>query len=265
MTVVDVARDFVEVTGPEAATFLQGQLSQDVLTLAQGQSAWSFVLQPSGKVEVLVRVLRTAPDGFVLDTDAGWRDQLVARLQRFKLRTKADIAPLDWQCRWDFGTVAEVAHAWRVCGWDGKPMAWVGAEPPIEPTAGLEEYESARIRHAWPAMGSELDEKTIPAETGILAATVSFTKGCYTGQELVARIDSRGNNPPRHLEVVHLDDESAALAPGDAITIDGRKIGRITSAAGAWGLGYIGRGHDAGEAVEVAGRDGRLIERPAAD
>ena len=94
---------------------------------------------------------------------------------------------------------------------------------------------------------------------------MSFTKGCYTGQELVARIDSRGNNPPRHLEVVHLDDESAALAPGDAITIDGRKIGRITSAAWAWGLGYIGRGDEAGDAIEVAGRGARLIERPAAD
>jgi folate-binding protein YgfZ len=265
VTVVDVARDFVEVTGPEAATFLQGQLSQDVSTLAQGQSAWSFVLQPSGKVDVLVRVLRTAADGFVLDTEAGWRDQLIARLQRFKLRTKADIAPLEWQCRWDFGTVADVTHAWRVCGWDGKPTAWVGAAPPIEPTAGSEEYESARIRHAWPAMGTELDEKTIPAETGILAATVSFTKGCYTGQELVARIDSRGNNPPRHLEVAHLDDESAALAPGDAITVDGHDIGRITSAVGAWGLGYIGRGHEAGGPVEIAGRAARLIERLAAD
>ena len=93
-----LARDFVQIAGPEAEAYLQGQLSQDVAAIAPGASAWSFLLQPQGKVDARVRVLRHTLDRFTLDVDGGFGDAVLARLQRFKLRTKADIEALDWRC-----------------------------------------------------------------------------------------------------------------------------------------------------------------------
>src|SRR5207253_2376030 len=78
-------RDFVVASGPDAAAFLQGQLSQDVEKLAVGSAAWSFLLQPQGKVDAFLRVMRRADGEFVLDTDAGWGDRVLERLNRYKL------------------------------------------------------------------------------------------------------------------------------------------------------------------------------------
>ena len=93
-----VPRDVVRVAGPEAESFLQGQLTQDIAAVGAGGSAWSLLLQPQGKVDALLRVARTGDGEFVLDTDGGWGDRVVERLQRFKLRIKADIETLDWKC-----------------------------------------------------------------------------------------------------------------------------------------------------------------------
>src|SRR5688572_32070787 len=79
-------RDVLRVGGPDAVSFLQGQVSQDVLALDVGGSAWSFLLQPQGKVDALVRLTRTAEDEVVADVDAGYGDAVAARLNRFKLR-----------------------------------------------------------------------------------------------------------------------------------------------------------------------------------
>src|SRR5687768_12379363 len=97
-----VPRDVVRVSGPDAISFLQGQLSQDVDGLAVGATAWSLLLQPQGKVDALVRVTRIADDAVVLDVDGGFGDAVVTRLDRFKLRVKADIDALDgWTCTRD--------------------------------------------------------------------------------------------------------------------------------------------------------------------
>lgn len=213
------ARDVVRVAGPDALSFLQGQLSQDLHPLAVGSSAWSWVLQPQGKVDALVEVTRTADDAFELAVDGGHGHALHARISRFKLRTKVDI------------TLEEA-----------------GA-PPLAAT------EADRIERGWPAMGKELDERTIPAETGLVGLTVSFTKGCYTGQELVARIDSRGGNVPRHLR--RLRASEGEIAAGSAIVVDGREVGTVTSSAGPVALGYVAR------AVEGAAT-GRVGSTPVA-
>src|SRR5262249_37222835 len=81
-------RDGIFARGPEAAAYLQGQLSQDVVAMRDDFSAWSWVLSPQGKVDALVRVTRRSEDDWLLDTDAGWGEALVMRLKRFKLRTK---------------------------------------------------------------------------------------------------------------------------------------------------------------------------------
>ena len=207
-------RDRVRVAGPEAESFLQGQLSQDIVAIAVGQSALSFILQPQGKVDALVRLARVADDEFVLDTDAGWGDAVVTRLNRFKLRTKVDIELLD-------------------------PIA-----------DDRFDDEKARIHAGFPKMDAEIDERTIPAELGqsIIDQAVSFTKGCYTGQELVARIDSRGGHVPRKLRLIRLDGEAPV---GASVEVGGKSVGALTSVAGDVALAFIGRAVDAPADAEV--------------
>ena len=201
MTSVD--RDVVVVEGPDAESFLQGQLSQDVAALAVGEEALSFLLQPQGKVDALLRVRRDGPERFLLDVDAGWGQAVVDRLSRFKLRVKCEIS---------------------LAGTEALPPPW-GA--------------GSRVAAAWPAMGKELDDKTIPGETGLVDRTVSFTKGCYTGQELVARIDSRGGNVPRHLRRLVLGAEG--VPEGASVVVDGKERGRVTTVEGGEALAYVQR------------------------
>ena len=199
-----IERDVVVVEGPDAESFLQGQLSQDVAALGEGEAALSFLLQPQGKVDALLRVRRAGPPRFELDVDAGFGQRVVERLNRFKLRVKCEIS-LD------------------------------GPRPMDEPWGGGD-----RVASGWPAMGAELDDGVIPAETGLVDRAVSFTKGCYTGQELVARIDSRGGNVPRRLRVLAL--ESSAPV-GAALEFEGRGRGAITSVSAdeRFALAYVHR------------------------
>lgn len=247
----EVRRDVLAVEGPEAAAFLQGQLSQDVAALAPGASAWSFLLQPQGKVDALVRVLRRDDDRFVVDVDAGFGEAVRARLQRFKLRTKAEIEPLPWRCVAVRGARAhEVAGAAAdgvgafavVADWPGLPGVDLLGPSPVVPedavAVDLSALEVARVEAGWPAMGAELTPDTIPAEVGLVPLAVSFTKGCYTGQELVARIDSRGGNVPRVLRGLVAP---AALSVGQELRDDtGRVVGVVTSVAASPTLGWIG-------------------------
>jgi folate-binding protein YgfZ len=254
-------RDVVAATGPEAAVFLQGQLSQDVLALGDGATSWSWVLAPTGKVDALVRVARLAEDDWLLDTDAGWGEALLTRLNRFKLRTKVELAARPWQVlglrdgRAQVAGQAVVIDAWRYL--DGVDL--LGPDLSVPEGWGLmepDEYEAVRIAAGLPKMGAELTEKTIPAETGLIDQTVSFTKGCYTGQELVARIDSRGGHVPRHLRGLLL---AAPIGAGsELVDATGRTAGTVTSAAptpsGAWvGLGYVRRGVDVPSSLWAAG------------
>ncbi|MSZ92646.1 MAG: hypothetical protein F2584_01015, partial [Actinobacteria bacterium] len=103
-----VERDVVSVSGPDAARYLQGQLSQDVVAMV-GDSAWSFLLAPTGKVDAWLRVHRIDSENYILETDPGYGDVLVTRLKRFLLRTKATITDPQncvlLQHRWDSSLV----------------------------------------------------------------------------------------------------------------------------------------------------------------
>ena len=113
-------------------------------------------------------------------------------------------------------------------------------------------FEQARIRAGVPRLGLDIGENTIPAEGGanLIEGSVSFTKGCYTGQELVARIDSRGGNVPRPLRVLIGDQ---ALEIGGVVIFDGRETGVVTSAAGNVGLATVMRRVEPGSLVSVNG------------
>ena len=201
-----VPRDFVQVEGADAASFLQGQLSQDIQPLSVGDSAWSFLLQPQGKVDAWLRVTRVADDGFVLDVDEGFADAVLDAAQPVQapgegraVRARLALCRVPGPGAADEAlTAAGASDSARAFAVDA---AWPGIEafdvigpsdsvPDNEAAASIEQYERARIESGVPAMGRELTEATIPAESGVVARSVSFTKGCFTGQELVARIDS---------------------------------------------------------------------------
>jgi folate-binding protein YgfZ len=223
---VAVPRDVVRVSGPDALTYLQGQVSQDLLPMAIGDRRWTFLLQPTGKIDVLARVERTADDAFVFDVDPGYGEALVARVNRFKIRVKVDVEPLPWQV---------------LCVPDGEDLVGPNPEPPDGLRVGTpDELEAARIADGWPAMGAEIvPGETIPAETGVTAVAVDFRKGCYPGQELVERMDSRGASAPRSLRIL---DVGPGARPGDPIEHDGQQVGVLTSVAGTTALGYVKRG-----------------------
>jgi hypothetical protein len=228
-------RDVVAATGPEAGTFLQGQLSQDVLALGDGTSAWSWVLAPTGKVDALVRVTRLSADDWLLDTDGGWGEALVTRLNRFKLRTKVELAKRSWPV---LGLRGEQADAHGLGEsvtvkppWPGLNGLDVLTSAPVVPDGlpvmSAEEYEAERIAAGIPKMGAELTE------------------------ELVARIDSRGGNVPRHLRGVVLPERVERGT--ELLDAEGRAAGTLTSVGhsprrGWVGLGYVRRG------VDVPGR-----------
>jgi folate-binding protein YgfZ len=253
-----LARDVLSVSGADAADYLQGQCSQDLAVLEVGQAADSLLLAPEGKVVALIRVLRRAEDSFVLDVDAGFGDAVAARLQRFLLRAKVAVEVLDWECialRGDFADAAPGVGvpgdgAWSLPvdwnGWRGVDLlgpAGTMTTPDDVLWCGQDAWEACRIESGVPVTGRELDEGTIPAESGLVERTVSFTKGCYTGQELVARIESRGSRVARRLCGLVLDAsvEPAGLIGADLVVADSEKgVGRVTSAALCPGLDAVG-------------------------
>jgi folate-binding protein YgfZ len=234
-----LARDVVLVRGPDAATFLQGQLSQDVAALEVGGSAFSLLLQPQGKVDAWLRVTRTADDQFALDVDAGWGEHVITRLKRFLLRTKAEIEPVDWPVTAILdSSVPLPAGAHRAVSElpnDGYVALNAGV-PEGATDVGPGVYEDLRVRAGVPRMGRELDESTIPASAGIVDRSVSWTKGCYTGQELVARIDSRGDKVPTKLRRI-----TGEVPEGATLHVGDREVGHVTSAAAGAALGYVRR------------------------
>ena len=265
-----IDRDVLRVSGPDALSYLQGQASQDFVSMTLGDTRWTLLLSPAGKVDAWLRVTRTQDEEFVLDTDGGWGETMLTRLNRFKLRTKVEFEPVvGWRCLALRGRALEHPQA--------RPIVWPGTEgvdllgPDVEPPDDLpivDRYERARIEAGVPAMGRELTDATIPVEAGqwLIDASVSFTKGCFTGQELVARIDSRGGNAPRPvrgLRIAGRAEVGAAVA-----ALDGRGLGVLTS---VWfdadrdesvALAPLSRVVEPPSAVTVDGVEAEVVELP---
>lgn len=267
-----IERDGVRVSGPDAATFLQGQLSQDLDALAVSTSTWTLVLQPDGKIHTWARLTKIAADAFLLDTDHGAGAALQQRLSRFLIRTKADVEPVALSgCavrgvdlpRPELPDGVLRLPAPLHAGYD---LLGAGAAAPEGvPTADQTVLEIDRVERGIPRMGHELDDSVIPAEVGqwMIDESVSFTKGCYVGQELVARIDSRGGNVPRTLRAIICD---APVAVGDEVTAEG-PASVVTSAVaspthGNVALAYCGRKVEPGHAVVVGSTQGIVHELP---
>ena len=245
---VGTERDVLLVAGADAAGFLQGQLSCDVDALVPGEVSPSLLLRPDGKLHSVLRLHRLGPERFACDMAPGLGEAALARLERFKLRVAVEMEVRPQAMLSLRGAAAVAPEVPPVGEPDGEvlraviPADWAGVAgwdvvaPVVPPVAGArpcrpEALEALRIEAGVPAWGRELTEGLIAAEAGIVAGHVSFTKGCYVGQELVARIESRGGNVPRHLRGVLLEGDAPATA-GTTLTDDtGSAVGRITSSA----------------------------------
>ncbi|AKL73531.1 folate-binding protein YgfZ [Actinobacteria bacterium IMCC26256] len=218
-------KDVVRVTGADTWSFLQSLLSQDVLGMEQGERRSALMLTPQGKVEVLLGVVREGDDA-LLDTDSGWGEALKNVLSRYKIRTAVEVS-----------------------------LESLGDEP-------SDQSELERIQNGTPRMGFDLDSSVIPQEAALEIESVSFTKGCFVGQELVCRIDSRGH-VNRHLRLITNSSE-VTLVKGDSLLQGGKVVGEITSSAPGFALGYVRREVEIGSTLEVSGTVVRVLERPVA-
>jgi hypothetical protein len=229
---VPLVRDVITVTGADAATFLHSQVSQDVASMEAGDSRNAFVLEPTGKITSIVRITRGGLDRFVIDTEPGFGDATLARLSRFKIRVDAamELTTQTWRAIRGLRdtNVSGGIPAWRMDNTAFDVFASSAAMPNAIPEGTPELFHAERLRAAWPLMGVDVAHDMIPAETPIVESAVSFTKGCYPGQELVERMDSRGSRAPKSLVVVSC---SSDVRPGDPVMVGDESVGVYTSIA----------------------------------
>ncbi len=218
-------------------------LSQDV-AFDVGESREALLLTAKARLIAPMVVLRLGHEDYLLSTEAGLGSLVSDRLRRARFAAKVDIEPEPHDAvlvlaeeRPD-GTVYPVADY-------GEP-AWEVLDELIPDPVQLvaeEDLELRRIMAATPRVGREIDDRVLPAEVGLVERAVSFTKGCYPGQEPVARLHYRGH-ANRGLRVLRVD--SHELPPYDAeLMLDGKAVGRVTSSIGAHGgvvaLAYVRR------------------------
>jgi len=247
-----IERDVITVTGSDAKTYLHSQLSQDIASMQPGDVRVSLLLQPTGKVDSLLRVTCAAADRFVLDCDPGFGESTVARLSRFKIRVNAEIElqRQTWRAvrSTETAVLTNIAQSLDISGaipaWRCDGSAFDIFSPTMVLPATLREGTEAellesRVRALWPEMGVDITAEMIPAETSVVEVAVSFTKGCYPGQELVERMDSRGSMAPRRLCRVNC--ASGTLAQ-DEVLVNGEVVGKYTTVSGMIALALIKRG-----------------------
>jgi tRNA-modifying protein YgfZ len=295
----------VRVVGRDARSFLDSLVSQDLTVLGDGDGAHSLLLQPQGKLTADFRLLQLGAEELWLDTDVGVGALLGAGLNRFKIRVQVDVTDITTEharitvkgprAAARVGealgvTVPDRGHAhvgWRGArvvraDWltlpgvdvvgprDDVQSAWDALTAAGVARAGLRALEALRVEAGVPRQGHELDESTIPQEAFLERDAVSFTKGCFLGQELVCRIDTRGHvNRLLRGVVVDGDRETGDREPtvGAEIYAGEKAVGRVTSVArsprfGVVALALLRREVEPPAAVTVA-VDGEAIAAEA--
>jgi len=249
-------RGKLALTGAEAKGFLHGQVTNDIEGLIPGSGCYAAFLTHKGKMLGDLRVL-DAGDELLLDCERVALQELFTMIRRFKLGRDVELhkRTLEWGLLSLIGPsaravagaedLAEVEHAHRAGEVDGAAVRLIatdlgvdvlcaaadtarvaaaleaaGAAPAAEAAAEIRRVETGRPRY-----GADLDDTVIPQEAGLNARAVSFEKGCYVGQETVARLYFRGK-PNRHLRGLRL---SGPAAPGAPLRMGEREVGRLGS------------------------------------
>ena len=297
--IVDLSdREVLSVSGDDRLSWLDSLTSQRLTDLKPGESAETLLLDPSGRVEYAARVLDDGVTTWLL-LDAGTGAGLHAFLDRMRFMLRVEVAdrsaefatvgslgegeptgltaaephgiPLVWHDPW----AAVVAGGHQYATTTAHPGAgWHYSETLIErarladlaalPAAGTLALEALRIEAWRPRAATEVDATTIPHELDWLRSAVHLTKGCYRGQETVAKVHNLGH-PPRRLVLLHLDGSDGVLpATGDEVSAGDKVVGRVTAAAlhhelGPIALAVIKRSTDPATVLTVATEDGTVV------
>jgi tRNA-modifying protein YgfZ len=240
----------VRVRGPDAEDFLQRMLSNDV----SGESCEALLLTAKGRLIAPLRVWRRGDDDFLLLTEPELGEVVRAQLVRSRFAAKCEIE------REEHTSTVVLGGEGGIPNDDyGEPAVEV-LDDDVDATLGDDELELLRIRAGTPRWGKELDDRVLPAEAGLDARAISFTKGCYPGQEPIVRLHHRGH-PNRTLRVLEL--ETTELPEHDAELFHGDKpVGRVTSAVReddhVLALGYVRVDVPDEAELSVAGARARL-------
>lgn len=262
-------RAVLEVAGPERLSWLDSITSQSVARLAPGESTELLILDPQGRIEHAAGIIDDGASAWLI-ADAGdvealraWLARMVFRAQA-TVQTRADLAligyvdggaaaasvtasapngvPLVWADPWQRVSpgghqYAEVAEhpgallAWRVAIVETDAAGTLATALEHDAVAGLLAAEALRIAAWRPRWASEVDERSLPHETDWIRSAVHLSKGCYRGQETVAKVHNLGH-PPRRLAALQLDGSDAVLPlPGSPVFAGDDEVGHITSAA----------------------------------
>ena len=227
-------RAFLRVSGPDAEDYLQRMVSNDVAALAAGDACEALLLTPKARIVAPLRVVRRASDDFLVLTEPDLGEVVRSQLLRARFAAKVEIE-------------VEEHESWLVLGGDEV----IDERPPGE-EASEAEFERRRIEARIPRWGAELDDRVLPAEAGLEETHINFSKGCYPGQEPIARQHYRGK-VNRRLRVL---DTAGEVAVGDELVLDGRTVGRITSAVPGVALGYVRTEVPDDAALQIAAKAG---------
>ncbi len=210
----------MRVAGPDAADYLQRMVSNDVEALAAGEACPALLLTAKARVIAPVVVWRRSEQDFLVLTEPELGEVVRALLTRMRLRAQCEIELEEHASVLVFGDGGEGIRT-------DFPGAVEAVDAGLAPTIDAAELERRRIEAGVPRWGREIDERILPAEAGLDATHVDFGKGCYPGQEPVARLHYRGhpNRGLRVLELAEVPDYDAELVH------EGKAVGRVTSAA----------------------------------
>ncbi|MBS1716169.1 MAG: hypothetical protein JSS72_00375 [Armatimonadetes bacterium] len=254
-------RALVELTGEDRLVWLQGQVTQDLRGMASGEVRQAMLCNPTGQILALLSIL-FEPSRLLISLEAATKKYLLARVEEMVILE--DVAARDLSGELSCQVVNEAVEAGICFPWpDGYVEVW--SPQPLESQPIHPSYEAWRIAHAVPVYGADYNEKVLGAELGPYwdGKAISYAKGCYTGQEVLMRIHSRGHTNRRWTGLR----AETELATGAVITLDGQEVGRITSSAhdevhGFLAAGLIRNSAEAGSTVEVDGVKAVVFEPP---
>jgi tRNA-modifying protein YgfZ len=221
-------RSYVAVTGPDAASYLQRMVSNDVEALGPGEACEALLLTAKARLIAPLTVLRRSTDDFLLLTEPSLGETVAKELTRFRFAAKCTIEPEEHTSTIVFEGGEGIPN--RDYGFPALEVLDADVE-----ADGEETLEPLRIEAATPRFGREIDDRVLPAEAGLEERAISFTKGCYPGQEPVARQHHRGK-VNRRLRVLDVD---GVPAPETPVVYGEKEVGRVTSSVPGLALAYV--------------------------